>query len=160
MAVPAVVVLGLAWLGASDARACNTPVYRYAMYNWAPAPFFVFYFHHTDIPAEHKEVNDLITDLAQGGPALANVSLEPIDVSALPRTGRGYKEGAAILEQEIHRLWRMAAEAVIDGFPEQLPDGALRGCLDDESFTLAEGLETWPTEPWAEGPLGPVYKGP
>jgi len=81
-AVPAVLIAGLVLLGASAAPACNTPVYRYAMYNWAPAPFFVFYFHHGETPAEDEKVNKLITDLAEGGPALANVVLEPIDVSA------------------------------------------------------------------------------
>ncbi|HUT92473.1 MAG TPA: hypothetical protein VMY37_23470 [Thermoguttaceae bacterium] len=80
--IPAVIVAGLALLSASDTRACNTPVYRYAMYNWAPAPFFVFYFHHGETPAEDEEVNKLITDLAESGPALANLLLEPIDVSA------------------------------------------------------------------------------
>ena len=27
------------------ARACRTPVYRYAMYNWDAAPLRFFYFH-------------------------------------------------------------------------------------------------------------------
>ena len=81
-AVPAVLIAGLVLLSASVAPACNTPVYRYAMYNWAPAPFFVFYFHHGETPAEDEKVNKLITDLAETGPAIANVLLEPINVSA------------------------------------------------------------------------------
>ena len=39
-------------LTASSTRACTTPVYRYAMYNWAPSPYYVFYFHRGDPPAE------------------------------------------------------------------------------------------------------------
>jgi len=87
----AVLVAGLVLLGASVASACNTPVYRYAMYNWPPAPFFVFYLHHGETPAPDQKVNELIAELAEGGPAVANVLLEPIDVSAgeldkLPKT--------------------------------------------------------------------------
>jgi 1-acyl-sn-glycerol-3-phosphate acyltransferase len=83
---------------------------------------------------------------------------EPVDLSGLPRTGRGYKEGAALLEQEIHRLWRQAAQAVADGFPERLPDGTPRGRVTDENFALQRGLPRWPTEEWAAAPLGPVYR--
>jgi len=85
---------------------------------------------------------------------------EPLDLSGLPRSGRGYKEGAEILEREILRLWRLAAEAVADGFPPELRDGTKRGRApgggDDR---LALDGPPWPDEPWAAGPLGPVYPG-
>jgi len=38
---------------------------------------------------------------------------EPIRLD-LPRTGKGYKEGAALLEEEVVRLWRVAAQAVAE----------------------------------------------
>ena len=38
----------------------------------------------------------------------------------LPRNGKGYKEGAVIVEQRVTQLWRQAAQAVADGFPETL----------------------------------------
>ena len=44
----------------------------------------------------------------------------------LPRTGKGYKEGGALIEEIIVGLWRTAAQAVADGFPETLPDGSRR----------------------------------
>lgn len=85
---------------------------------------------------------------------------DPIDLSGLPKGGRGYKEAAAIVERRITELWRQAAQAVADGFPDELPDGTprtpiLRGA---SGFELPE-LEPWPTEEWAAGPLGPVYPG-
>lgn len=49
-----------------------------------------------------------------------------IDLSDVPRSGRGYKEAAEIVGAEILRLWRLAAEAVAAGFPPQLPDGSQR----------------------------------
>jgi 1-acyl-sn-glycerol-3-phosphate acyltransferase len=83
---------------------------------------------------------------------------EPIRLD-FPRTGKGYKEGAALLEQEVVRLWRIAAQAVSDGFPRVLADGSrrARALRTRDCFTYPE-LAAWPAEGWAAGPLGPVYK--
>ena len=62
-------------------HACTTPVYRYAMYNWAPSPYFIFYFHPGEIPEEDAKINEAITKLSEEGPPFANVLLEPVDVS-------------------------------------------------------------------------------
>jgi 1-acyl-sn-glycerol-3-phosphate acyltransferase len=51
---------------------------------------------------------------------------DPIDLSGLPRAGRGYKQAAEIVGDEILRLWRQAAEAAAAGFPQELPDGTPR----------------------------------
>jgi 1-acyl-sn-glycerol-3-phosphate acyltransferase len=51
---------------------------------------------------------------------------DPIDLGGLPRAGRGYRQAAAILGEEIVRLWRQAGEAIAAGFPEELADGARR----------------------------------
>jgi 1-acyl-sn-glycerol-3-phosphate acyltransferase len=50
----------------------------------------------------------------------------PIDLTAFPRSGKGYKQAAELLRLEILRLWRQAAEAVAAGFPIHLPDGTPR----------------------------------
>jgi 1-acyl-sn-glycerol-3-phosphate acyltransferase len=51
---------------------------------------------------------------------------EPIDLSGLPRAGRGYKQAGEIVGDEILRLWRQAGEAAAAGFPQELPDGTPR----------------------------------
>jgi hypothetical protein len=51
---------------------------------------------------------------------------DPIDLTGLPRSGRGYKQAADIVGAEIIRLWRQAGEAIAAGFPRELPDGAKR----------------------------------
>ena len=51
---------------------------------------------------------------------------EPLDLTDLPRAGRGYKQAAEIAGAEILRLWRQAAEAAGAGFPERLADGSAR----------------------------------
>jgi 1-acyl-sn-glycerol-3-phosphate acyltransferase len=84
---------------------------------------------------------------------------EPLDLSVFPANGKGYKEATGLVEAEVARLWHLAAQAVADGLPEQLRDGTPRS----PEVWLREveppgRLRPWPTEPWAEGPLGPVYK--
>ena len=51
---------------------------------------------------------------------------DPLDVSGLPRSARGYREAADIVRAEIVRLWRLAGEAIMAGFPPELLDGARR----------------------------------
>jgi 1-acyl-sn-glycerol-3-phosphate acyltransferase len=51
---------------------------------------------------------------------------DPLDLSDLPRSGRGYRHAAEIVGGEILRLWRQAAEASAAGFPRRLADGTQR----------------------------------
>lgn len=51
---------------------------------------------------------------------------DPLHLTGLPRSGRGYKEAAEIVGREIVRLWRLAGEAIAAGFPGELPDGSRR----------------------------------
>jgi hypothetical protein len=82
-----------------------------------------------------------------------------MDLSAFPRNGRGYKEAAAIVEAELLRLWRLAAQAVVDGLPDRLRDGTPREPeVRLRDFEPAGVLPGWPTEEWAAGPLGPLYR--
>ncbi len=77
----------------------------------------------------------------------------------LPRTGKGYKEGAAIVGDLVTSLWRQAAQAVADGFPELLPDGSRRsGPIPPRETLYYPELPRWPEDDWAAGPLGPVYR--
>jgi hypothetical protein len=98
------VSLAVGWvlLGTSAARACSTPVYRYAMYNWPPAPYFVFYLHSADPAKEDQEVNRLVEKLAESPPALANVIFEPVDLS---------KGELDRLPQPVKEAWEKYAEA-------------------------------------------------
>ena len=77
----------------------------------------------------------------------------------LPRTGKGYREAAVVVEKELGRLWGQAVDAVARRFPLRLEDGTARsGMIALPDARPAQGLRPWPDEPWAEGPLGPLYK--
>ena len=63
------------------ALACNTPVFRYAMYNWRSAPFFVFYFHDGKVADEDGAVNQAIATLTENLPSQANLKIELVNAS-------------------------------------------------------------------------------
>ncbi len=63
-----------------SARACSTPVFRYAMYNWAAAPYRVFYFHHGQVDEQDAAVNKMLGELGDAQKP-ANVLLIAVDVT-------------------------------------------------------------------------------
>lgn len=90
---------------------------------------------------------------------IAVVAGDPLDLSPFPRNGRGYKEATELIEAELVRLWRLAAHAAADGLPDRLRDGTERDPPAPKIQLLFPPTgPQWPTEAWAEGPLGPVYE--
>jgi 1-acyl-sn-glycerol-3-phosphate acyltransferase len=84
---------------------------------------------------------------------------EPLRLD-LPRTGKGYKEGTAILEELVLGLWRLAAQATADRWPPLLANGLeRRPPIPFRDGIIHPDLPGWPEEDWAAGPLGPVYRG-
>jgi 1-acyl-sn-glycerol-3-phosphate acyltransferase len=84
---------------------------------------------------------------------------EPIVLDHLPTTGKGYREGAAEVERELRELWQQAKDAVARGFPPRLADGTPRsGMVPLSAAHAMRSVHPWPDEPWAERPLGPLYK--
>ncbi|MEX0938772.1 MAG: hypothetical protein WDZ59_13000 [Pirellulales bacterium] len=68
--------------GATVLWACTTPVYRYAMYNWHPMPYAVFYLHQGDAPGESEQrVNERLEALSSDPDAMANLWFSSVDVS-------------------------------------------------------------------------------
>ncbi|MBN2024106.1 MAG: hypothetical protein JW809_15085 [Pirellulales bacterium] len=76
-------------VAAHSAQACDTPVYRYALYNWAPAPHHVFYLHRggegEDEPI--RQVNRLLVSLSMQQPP-ANLVFKPVDMADPRQTER------------------------------------------------------------------------
>ncbi len=67
--------------GAVEGWACDTPVYRYAMYNWPPAPYVVVHFHDGPIAEEDEAVHELLRSASRDEADAANVMLQTLDVS-------------------------------------------------------------------------------
>lgn len=68
-------------LPAIVAMACETPVYRYAMYRWQPAPYEVYFFHDQPISDQDQRVQDSLIEFERGGDSRANVAYIPVDIS-------------------------------------------------------------------------------
>lgn len=68
----------------SSASACETPVYRYAMYRWQPAPYEVYFFHDQPAGESDQQVQDLLIEAERGDAARANIALIPVNVSEDP----------------------------------------------------------------------------
>ena len=75
------VFVGIASLHAT-AAACTTPVYRYAMYNWASSPFVVCYLYRGKPRAEDEDLNRTIAEATAAQPTTANIVLESMDLDA------------------------------------------------------------------------------
>ena len=73
--------LGLLFLAPTLALACSTPVYRYAMYNWVPSDYVVFYLHGGQEAEQDKTVNEALKQLAMSEVPRTNVIFESLDMT-------------------------------------------------------------------------------
>jgi hypothetical protein len=64
--------------------ACETPVYRYAMYRWQPTPYEIYSFHDDTNAAAHAAVEKAIADVSEGTDNRANVVFIPVNLTDDP----------------------------------------------------------------------------
>lgn len=72
--------VGVAWV----AWACDTPVYRYAMYQWPPAPYELYVFHEKPLADADRQVWDAIDGLSADPRTGANLAMLDVDIAADP----------------------------------------------------------------------------
>ena len=63
-----------------SAAGCDTPVYRYAMYRWHPAPYELYYFYEGQPDAEGEKVKAAVEALTGTMKPAANLAFLPVDV--------------------------------------------------------------------------------
>ncbi|MAV34482.1 MAG: hypothetical protein CMJ59_03405 [Planctomycetaceae bacterium] len=89
----------LVWLAIiSIGKACDTPVYRYAMYRWNPAPYEVYYFHDQPVTDDDRALHALIEQVSEKRDAAANLSLIPVDLARDP--------DLKTVPPDIRKLWK------------------------------------------------------
>ncbi|MBC8355178.1 MAG: hypothetical protein H8E66_24650 [Planctomycetes bacterium] len=74
----------LVLVAVSVVMACETPVYRYAMYRWQPAPYEVYFFHEKDASEQDQRVQELLAEFERGSAMRANVACIPVNVAEDP----------------------------------------------------------------------------
>lgn len=72
--------LGAAVLCAAAARACDVPVFRYALERWEPSLYEVLIFHRGELAPEQKKVADWLTKCAAGQEPPCNMDVRTVDV--------------------------------------------------------------------------------
>lgn len=74
-------IAAAAMFAPTASRACDTPVYRYAMYNWVPADFEVFYLHGGEEHPDDATTNQILDGFRAAAPEQVNVVLIGVDTS-------------------------------------------------------------------------------
>jgi hypothetical protein len=88
------------WFGGTS-RACDTPVYRYAMYRWLPAPYELYCFYDGQPDADSQKVAAAVDRLATREAAPANLVVFSVNV-------QNDKELAGLLP-DIREAWNRQA---------------------------------------------------
>lgn len=98
-----------------DGRACDTPVYRYAMYRWLPAPYEVYYFHEQGLDDEAERVKVAVRSIGEDRDAPANIVFVPVDLS---------KDAELVgVPPDVKRVWRMQSQATVPSYLISSPRG-------------------------------------
>ena len=93
--------LALSVLFVDPAGACDTPVYRYAMYNWGTAPQMIFCFHAKPLEGKNVGIAEKLSALSQKEPP-PNLFYRAIDVND--------KELLERLDPDVRRFWETHGE--------------------------------------------------
>ena len=118
----------LAWGTAAAVSACDTPVYRYAMYRWEPAPYEVYYFFDQE---EQKAELDPVVRAIEARYAddvePANVALFPVDLAEDPEL--------QTLPPDVRRIWQAKEKAAAPSCLIVNPQGGevFHGAFDEAS---------------------------
>lgn len=74
-------VMGLGFAG--RAEACDTPVYRYAMYRWPASNYYVFFVHQNEATPAQREVNEALVEIERAAAPKPNVVFFEIDADEI-----------------------------------------------------------------------------
>jgi len=79
------------------AWACDTPVYRYAMYRWTPMAYEAYYFHRGPVSPEAQAVHAVLAERDKDGLA-PNFSVTPVDLDR--------KDALETLPDAVRKTWQ------------------------------------------------------
>ena len=80
----AVVSLLALLLASGLALACDTPVYRYAMYRWEPHDYLVYHFHSGEVSPAFAEVQEKLRNANEQSLARTNIAVRLVNVAEDP----------------------------------------------------------------------------
>ena len=129
--LPSTIALALTICGLVILQACETPVYRYAMYRWNPAPYEIYYFHNEPLSSETEDFHTKIRELVKLKPdqPILNATLIPVDLSKDPELKQ--------VLPDIKQLWTKHQKELSPGYLVTNPQGGVVsvGTLAAEKLT-------------------------
>ena len=138
-------VAALAALLAKQLAACETPVFRYAMYRWSPTPYEIYFFHDKPAGESADVVAKLITEASEKTKNRANVVHLSVDVAADPTLNSVPPDVKKAWEQRQDKslpAYLVSTPYGIEIFSGGLDEKAVKGLLDSPArLELAKQLE-------------------
>jgi hypothetical protein len=112
----------------TTAVACDTPVYRYAMYRWEPAPYEIYYFHEEPISDEAAKLHEQIQATSRSEENPANVMFVPVPLKEDTELKR--------IPPDVKAAWTKQENPVIPSYMVVSPHGGQlhSGDLDQATF--------------------------
>jgi len=123
--------IGLAILlagGAVVASACDTPVYRYAMYRWEPAPYEIYYFHDQPLDEQAEQIKKLVENVSRSEDKPANAFFVPVSLTDDPELKR--------VAPDVRKAWQDQQERQVPSYWVVTPHGRklYQGTLDEATL--------------------------
>lgn len=144
LAVRFLAVVGV--FAAAAAIACETPVYRYAMYRWEPAPYEVYFFHDAEPTEQHTQVAELLESVGRGSDAPANIAYLPVNLAEdkeLASVPPDVKKAWAAREDKSLPVYFISTPYGVGLTFEQLDTAAVNALIESPARkSLAAQLET------------------
>ncbi|MCU0873133.1 MAG: hypothetical protein MUE50_12410 [Pirellulaceae bacterium] len=107
------------------ALACDTPVYRYAMYRWEPAPYEVYYFHDKPLDEQASQVQKLVEAAAQSEEKPANLFFVAVSLTDDPELKK--------IPPDVRKVWQDQQDRPVPSYMVVTPHGRklYQGALDE-----------------------------
>lgn len=143
-----IVVLLAAWSAFS--LACDTPVYRYAMYRWEPAPYEIYYFHDQPLDEQAEHVKGLVEAASRSEEKPANAFFVPVSLTDDPELKR--------VPPDVRKAWQGQEDRQVPSYWVVTPHGQklYQGSLDETMLRAmwASPARTDIAQQLAEGKAG------
>lgn len=114
--------------GAAFSPACDTPVYRYAMYRWEPAPYEIYYFHDQPLDEQAERVKGLVEEVSRSEDKPVNAFFLPVSLTDDPELKR--------IPPDVRKAWQNQDERSVPTYWVVTPHGRrlFQGALDEATL--------------------------
>jgi hypothetical protein len=107
------------------ALACDTPVYRYAMYRWEPAPYEIYYFHDKPLDDQATQVQKLVEAASRSEEKPANLFFVAVSLTDDPELKK--------IPPDVRKAWQDQPDRPIPSYMVVTPLGRklYQGAMDE-----------------------------